>query len=347
MPYVLQPQIAVEGVSCARQDIIFYSLHILCVEITLYCASNARKMQGILNSNLLLPIMFACSTIKRVDMEKVISKAVILAAGHGSRFLPVTKAVPKEMLAVGDKPALHYIIKEAADSGMTDIALVISRDKEVVRHYFDADYPFVNSRPELTMELDDLLSKVNITYIYQDERTGSGSAVALCREFTGGDPFVVLNGDDIVFGEVPVAKQLADAYYATGLTVVGVQERCPEEAVKYGVIKCGKSKDNLTEILQLIEKPSIEGLPSNLCSLGRFLLTPEIYPAIAATPEVNGEVYLTTAIDVVASAHGGVACTFSGQRFDIGDKQGYLTANAYVGAKTYGERYKAFLKTLL
>ena len=200
-----------------------------------------------------------------------IRKAVIPAAGHGTRFLPVTKAMPKEMLAVIDAPAIQYVAKEAADSGVEEILIVINRSKELIRRYFEPDAATCPAERELA----ELISRVKFRFAYQDEATGTANAVMLAREFTGEEPFAVMYGDDVILndGGDPCVKQLADAYARTGKSIVGVQERSPEEAAKYAVVKRGRTDGRLTELLDLVEKPSPDKMPSTLSSLGRYVLT--------------------------------------------------------------------------
>lgn len=276
---------------------------------------------------------------------KRIRKAVIPAAGHGTRFLPVTKAVPKEMLAVIDKPALHYIAKEAADSGIEEILLVISPEKDIIRHYFGAG----ETECVAERELNELIGKVKFSFVVQEYAGGTANAVMLAREFTGDEPFAVMYGDDVIVndGGKPCLAQLAEAYEKTGKTILGVQERAPEEAVKYAVIKKGETQGNLTRVLDIIEKPSdAANLPSTLSSLGRYILTPDIYPAIERAPQFRGEKYLTHAVGLLIP-DGVYACTFEGTRYDIGDKFGYVQANVEMGLRRFGDKMRDYLRTLV
>lgn len=274
-----------------------------------------------------------------------ITKAVIPAAGHGTRFLPVTKAVPKEMLAVIDKPALHYIAKEAADSGIEEILVVISPDKDIIRHYFGAgEEECVAER-----ELNELLRKVKFRFAVQEHAGGTANAVRLAKDFTGDEPFAVMYGDDVIVndGGKPCVAQLAEAYAKTGKTILGVQERVPEEAVKYAVIEKGETEGNLTRVLDIIEKPSdVNNLPSTLSSLGRYILTPDIYDAIERAPQFRGEKYLTHAIALLIP-DGVYACAFEGTRYDIGDKFGYVQANVEMGIRRFGDKMTDYLKGLV
>lgn len=201
-----------------------------------------------------------------------VRKAVIPAAGHGTRFMPITKSVPKEMLVLVDKPAIHYIVEECAESGIEEVAIIVSRGKEAIERYFT---PTLNDTPELKA----LLKKIKITFITQETLNGTGGAILLTKDFVGDEPFAVLFGDDVVVNDVPCIKQLIDAYDETGKTVVGVQEVENELAVLYGAIEKGESHGRFTEFKNLIEKPDINNLPSNLVSLGRFVLSDGIFGA--------------------------------------------------------------------
>lgn len=275
---------------------------------------------------------------------KKVRKAVIPAAGHGTRFLPVTKALPKEMLALIDTPALQYVAQEAADSGIEEILVVINREKELIRRYFCKE----EATCAAERELDDLLERVRFDFVYQDEADGTAGAVLLAREFTADEPFAVMYGDDVIVndGGEPCLKQLIRAYGRTGKTVLGVQERPRQEAAKYAVIRKGRTEGRLTEVLGIVEKPSPDDMPSTLSSLGRYVLTPDIYGAIARAPVFRGEKYLTHAIDLLTDK-GVYAYDFEGVRYDIGDKFGFLQANVEMGLRRYGARMTDYLRGLL
>ncbi len=275
---------------------------------------------------------------------KKVRKAVIPAAGHGTRFLPVTKALPKEMLALIDTPALQYVAQEAADSGIEEILVVINREKELIRRYFCKE----EATCAAERELDDLLERVRFEFVYQDEADGTAGAVLLAREFTADEPFAVMYGDDVIVndGGEPCLKQLIRAYGRTGKTVLGVQERPRQEAAKYAVIRKGRTEGRLTEVLGIVEKPSPDDMPSTLSSLGRYVLTPDIYGAIERAPVFRGEKYLTHAIDLLTDK-GVYAYDFEGVRYDIGDKFGFLQANVEMGLRRYGARMTDYLRGLL
>lgn len=275
----------------------------------------------------------------------LVKKAVIPAAGHGTRFLPVTKAMPKEMLAVIDAPAIQYVVSEAAESGVEEAIIVINRSKEVIRRYFEPD----GASCPAERELAELISRVKFRFVYQDEATGTANAVMLAREFTGDEPFAVMYGDDVIVNEggKPCLAQLMGAYALTGRSIIGVQERPREEAAKYAVVKKGRAEGRLTEVLDLIEKPSPDKMPSTLSSLGRYVLTPAIYDAIERAPEFRGEKYLTHAIALLAGEEGVYAYEFEGKRYDLGDKFGFLQANIEEGRRRFGTKLDTYLKELL
>lgn len=275
-------------------------------------------------------------------MQKV-RKAVIPAAGHGTRFLPVTKAIPKEMLAIIDRPALQYVAEEAAASGIEEILIIISREKDVIKHYFSAEC----EHSVAERDLNALLRSVKFSFVYQDVADGTAGAVSLAKEFTGDEPFAVMYGDDVVIndGGKPCLKQLIEAYEQTECTVLGVQNRPPEEAAKYAVIKKGAENGRLTEVLDIIEKPSPDNMPSTLSSLGRYILTPDIYEAINRAPVFRGEKYLTHAIDLLTEK-GVYAYDFEGTRYDIGDKFGFLQANVELGLRRFDGKMLDYLLAL-
>lgn len=269
-----------------------------------------------------------------------VRKAVIPAAGRGTRFMPITKSVPKEMLVLVDKPAIHYIVEECAESGIEEVAIIVSRGKEAIERYFT---PTLNDTPELKA----LLKKIKITFITQETLNGTGGAILLTKDFVGDEPFAVLFGDDVVVNDVPCIKQLIDAYDKTGKTVVGVQEVENELAVLYGAIEKGESHGRFTEFKNLIEKPDINNLPSNLVSLGRFVLSNGIFGALEQTPMRGTELVLPEAVSTIAKTEGAVAYTFEGAHYDIGNKLGYVIAAADFSLARFGDDFKKHIKTIL
>lgn len=263
-----------------------------------------------------------------------VRKAIIPCAGFGTRFLPATKVVPKELFPIVDTPALSYIVEEAAQSGIEEILIVISPQKEDVKRLFRPNEALNEQLKSVGKQLEyELANKdygVKISFGVQEKMNGNGMVLMVGREFVGDEPFAVLFGDDVMYtgDKAPVTKQLIDAYEKTGgKTIVGCQ--CPPEEIarRCGVMVVGDSVDDkITEVRGIIEKPKA-ALPSKLVSLGRYILTSDIFDMLQKAPVKSGEVYLTDAISLLAEKPGNVyACEFEARRYDIGNKQGFLEA---------------------
>ncbi len=273
-------------------------------------------------------------------MPKVnkIRKAIIPAAGLGTRFLPATKAQPKEMLPIVDKPTIQYIIEEAIDSGIEEILIVTGRSKRAIEDHFDRSVEL-----ELTLKAQgkyDLLglvqelSQVTIHYVRQKEAKGLGHAVLCAKQFVGNEPFAVLLGDDIVDSPVPCLKQLMDVYEDCGHSVLGVQQVAPDKVSSYGIVDPVPVKDGLWLAQDLIEKPAAAEAPSRLAILGRYIIEPEIFELLEATQPGRGdEIQLTDALKRLAQFKPVYAYHFSGRRYDVGDKQGFLEATVEFALK--------------
>ena len=280
-----------------------------------------------------------------------IRKAVIPAAGLGTRFLPATKAQPKEMLPIVDKPCIQYIIEEAIDSGIEEILIITGRNKRAIEDHFDRAVEL-----ELTLKaqgkydllgLVEELSRVTIHYVRQKEPKGLGHAVLCARQFVGDEPFAVLLGDDIVDAEVPVLKQLIDVYDDVGGSVLGVQEVPKDKVSSYGIVKPSPLKEHLWRADDLVEKPSIEEAPSRLAVLGRYIISPEIFGILGKTaPGRGGEIQLTDGLKKLSEREPIYAYQFEGRRYDVGDKQGYLEATVEFALKRPDLR-EPFLRYLL
>ena len=265
---------------------------------------------------------------------------MIPAAGLGTRFLPATKAQPKEMLPIVDKPAIQYIIEEAIESGIEEILIITGRNKRAIEDHFDRSVEL-----ELTLKEKDQydllglveeISDVDIHYIRQKEAKGLGHAVLCAKQFVGKEPFAVLLGDDIVDASVPVLRQLIDVYNDYHGTILGVQEVAPEKVSKYGIVKPEPSplKERLWKVNDIVEKPSIEEAPSRLGVLGRYIIEPEIFELLEfITPGKGGEIQLTDAIHHLTAISPVYAFNFEGRRYDIGEKQGYLEATVEFALK--------------
>lgn len=283
---------------------------------------------------------------------KKVRKAVIPAAGLGTRVLPASKAMPKEMLSIVDKPAIQYIVEEAVKSGIEDILIITSRGKTTVEDHFDR-------APELEAVLksrgkdkiyEDMIAiseLANIAYIRQKEAKGLGHAILCAKTFVGDEPFAVLYGDDVILSEYPACRQLCDAYEEYGLGVVGIKQ-VPEEAiVNYSSMEVKYLRDNLYKITDMVEKPAKDEILSLYSILGRCVLQPEIFDILEKTPVGSGGEYqLTDAMKKLAQVNGMIGVDFVGKRYDMGSKLGILQAIVEVGVKhkEVGEGFTEYLK---
>lgn len=267
---------------------------------------------------------------------KKVTKAVIPAAGLGTRMLPIAHAVPKEMLPIVDRPALSYLVNEAADSGITDILIITNRGKEAIEDYFDysPEYDRRLRASGKTTEADNLQSiadRANIYFMRQKEAKGLGHAVRGAKNFTGNDPFMVLYGDDVIVSETPVCAQLMAVYEKYGLPVVGVKVVPLDLVLKYCTLDARPVIDNIYRVFTMIEKPKPEQVITRFSILGRVLLVPEIYDILDSVAYgAGGELQLTDAMKVLAETHpdgGMTALDFEGRRYDMGSKLGFLEAN--------------------
>ncbi len=262
---------------------------------------------------------------------KKIRKAIIPAAGFGTRFLPATKAQPKEMLPIVDKPAIQFIVEEARKSGIEEILIITGRNKRSIEDHFDKSVELElqlrsHGKYDLLEQVEEI-SDVTIHFIRQKEAKGLGDAILCARQFVGDEPFAVLLGDDIVSAEVPVLSQLIKAYKDMGGSVLGVQKVPKDKVSSYGIVNPEKINENIWKAVSLVEKPEIEDAPSRLAVLGRYILTPEIFDILEHTQPGSGdEIQLTDAINELASIQNVYAYRFEGRRYDIGDKEGFLEA---------------------
>lgn len=263
-----------------------------------------------------------------------VRKAVIPAAGFGTRMLPASKSVPKEMLPIYDKPTLHHIVKEVVDSGITDILIIISKDKGSIEDYFDVnfelEYELNKKSSEISREIHELSKMANIYTIRQKKKNGLGDAIKYAESFVGDEPFAILLGDDIIYNtsdELPCIKQMADIYEKEESPVLGVQEVSWDDVDKYGIVNGVKTSDRITEVESLVEKPSREEATTNLAILGRYIVTPDIFPILHETkPGKNNEIQLTDALNKLAEKRKMIAYDFIGKRYDVGNKLGFVKA---------------------
>ena len=263
-------------------------------------------------------------------MQKI-RKAVIPAAGLGTRFLPATKAQPKEMLPIVDKPAIQFIIEEAIASGIEEILIITGRNKRSIEDHFDRSLE-LEAQLKAQGKYDQLkmveeISEVTIHFIRQKEALGLGHAVLCAKQFVGYEPFAVMLGDDLVDATVPCLSQMIDVYNDLGGSVLGVQEVPADTVSNYGIVTPRAVKPNIWQAMDLVEKPTQEEAPSRLAVLGRYILDPEIFAILEKTePGRGGEIQLTDAIRVLAGQQAVYAYNFFGRRYDIGDKEGFLEA---------------------
>ncbi|SHI74346.1 UTP--glucose-1-phosphate uridylyltransferase GalU [Clostridium intestinale] len=262
-----------------------------------------------------------------------IKKAIIPAAGLGTRFLPATKALPKEMLPIVDKPTMQYIIEEAIASGIEEILIITGRNKKSIEDHFDKSIELEmelekSGKQELLELVRDISEMVDIHFIRQKEPKGLGHAILCAKTFVGNEPFAVLLGDDIVHNdENPCLKQLIDCYSEYKTSILGVQTVSEENVSKYGIVDGLHIEDRVYKVKNLVEKPSKEEAPSNVAILGRYIITPEIFNILEKTkPGKGGEIQLTDALKDLISQEAMYAYNFEGKRYDVGDKLGFLQA---------------------
>ena len=284
-----------------------------------------------------------------------VRKAVIPAAGLGTRFLPATKAMPKEMLPIVDKPTLQYIIEEAVQSGIEDILIITGRNKSAIEDHFDRSVELEmtlekTGKDELLKEVQAISNLVNIHYIRQKEPKGLGHAIHYAKSFVGNEPFAVLLGDDVVYNETPCLKQMMSMYDQYQASILGVQEVPDEDVSKYGIVAGKKIHDKLYRVDDLVEKPKLEEAPSNVAILGRYIISPAIFPLLEKTkPGSGNEIQLTDALKDLAKQEKMLAYVFHGRRYDVGNKQGFLEATVEhaLRREDLKEDFLTYLKTII
>ena len=284
-----------------------------------------------------------------------VRKAIIPAAGLGTRFLPATKAQPKEMLPIVDKPTIQYIIEEAVASGIEEILIITGRNKKSIEDHFDKSV-------ELEMELEkagkqemlDMVRRisdmVDIHYIRQKEPRGLGHAIHCAKSFVGNEPFAVMLGDDVVDSEVPCLKQLIDCFNEYKTTILGVQTVDPKNVDKYGIVDGLHIEDRVYKVKRLVEKPSVDEAPSNVAILGRYIITPQIFEILENTkPGKGNEIQLTDALLELIKHEAMYAYDFEGRRYDVGDKLGFLQATVEYALRKEELRdgFIEYLKTII
>jgi len=280
-----------------------------------------------------------------------VKKAIIPAAGLGTRVLPASKSIPKEMLPIVDKPAIQYIVEEAVKSGIEDILIITNRGKSAIEDHFDRSPELegrllASGKQKMYDEVVALSKMANIQYVRQKETKGLGHAVYCAKTFVGDDPFAVLYGDDVVLGDVPACKELCDAYDEFGLGVAGVKYVPSEQIGKYCSLNVKELRKGIFSVSDMVEKPAPEEIISNYAILGRVVLPAEIFSILENTPAgAGGEIQLTDAMKVLARTKGMVGVEFSGTRYDMGNKLGMLKAIVETGLThdEIGEDFKKYL----
>lgn len=281
-----------------------------------------------------------------------VRKAIIPAAGLGTRFLPATKAQPKEMIPIVDKPTIQYIVEEAVSAGIEDILIISGRNKRAIEDHFDKSYELEEElhrkgKQELLSVVEEISNIANIHYIRQKEAKGLGHAIYCAKSFIGDEPFAVMLGDDIVDSQVPCIKQLMNVYNEYQTTILGVQKVPLQDVTKYGVIGGNQIDERVYKVKGLVEKPEVEQAPSNIAILGRYIISPRIFEFLeSATPGKNGEIWLTDALQKLMEQEAMYAFDFEGDRYDVGDRIGFLKATVEFALKReeLKDDFAAFLK---
>ncbi len=285
----------------------------------------------------------------------MIKKAVIPAAGLGTRFLPATKAQPKEMLPIIDTPVIQYVVQECVDSGIEDILIISGKGKRSIEDHFDRNYELETrihekEDEEIYMQLKHIENMANIHFIRQKELNGLGDAIYHARFHCGSEPFAVLLGDTIIDSVIPVIQQLIDTYEQYKQTIIAVETVPKERVSRYGIVGGEKMSDKLMQLNELVEKPDIKSAPSNLAIAGRYILTPEIFSALEKTPRGKAnEIQLTDALRLLLKRENMIAQTIEGKRFDIGNKLDFLktTFEFALKRKEFAEPLKQYLTEVL
>lgn len=285
----------------------------------------------------------------------MIRKAVIPAAGLGTRFLPATKSMPKEMLPIIDIPTIQYVVQEAVDSGIEDILIISGKGKRAIEDHFDRNFELEARLEEKEdqawyTEMRRLADMANIHFVRQKEANGLGDAIYYARHHVGNEPFAVLLGDTIMDSVIPVTQQLVDTYEQYGASVIAVEEVPADKVNRYGIVGGTPLSDSIRELTTLIEKPSIEAAPSNLAIAGRYVLTPEIFSAIEQTPKgKNGEIQLTDSLLLLLKRESIYSHHIEGVRHDIGNKLDFLktTVEFALKRKEFAAPFRAFLHEIL
>jgi len=283
-----------------------------------------------------------------------ITKAVFPVAGLGTRFLPATKASPKEMLPLVDKPLIQYVVEEAIASGIEEIIIITGRGKRAIEDHFDISFELEDvlrrkGKRKLLAEVQKISNMLDICYVRQKEPSGLGHAILCAKNLVKGEPFAVLLGDDVIDAKVPVLRQMLEVYYTYNAPVIAIQEVDRSQVSNYGIIKATRVEEGVYRVTDMVEKPSVDKAPSNLAIIGRYILTPDIIELLKKTRPGSGkEIQLTDALRDLAKTRPVYAYKFRGKRYDAGDKLGFLKATVEFALKNeeFGEDFRSYLKTL-
>lgn len=286
---------------------------------------------------------------------KKVRKAVIPAAGLGTRFLPATKATPKEMLPIVDTPTLQLIIEEVIHSGIEDVLIITGRGKKAIEDHFDKSYELEtelekSGKFEMLQAVQEISTMINLHYVRQHEARGLGDAIHCAKSFVGEEPFAVLLGDDIVDADPPCLKQMLEVYDRYGASVLGVQTVPEADVSKYGIIAGEQVENRVYRVSDMVEKPSVEQAPSRVAVLGRYIITPEIFRHIEQTkPGAGGEIQLTDALKSLSAEQPMYAYDFIGRRYDVGNKLGFLQATVEYALRREDlkDEFLAYLKEIV
>lgn len=287
-------------------------------------------------------------------MSNSITKAIFPAAGLGTRFLPATKASPKEMLPLVDKPLIQYVVEEAISSGIEEIVIITGRGKRAIEDHFDISYELEDilrqkGKRKLLSEVQKISNMVDICYVRQKEPCGLGHAILCAKNLVRNESFAVLLGDDIIDAETPVLKQMLEMYDTYNAPVVAIQEVDRSQVSSYGIIKTTQVDERVYKISDMVEKPRIEEAPSNLAIIGRYILTPDIIGLLEKTAPGSGkEIQLTDALKELAKRRPVYGYKFQGKRYDAGDKLGFIQATVEIALKNkeFGDQFREYLKSL-
>ena len=284
-----------------------------------------------------------------------VKKAVIPAAGYGTRLLPASKAIPKEMIPIVDRPTIQYVIEEAIEAGIEEVLIITSKNKQEIEDHFDRDLELEmvlkeKEKYDIKKEVDRISNMIDIHYVRQKEQKGLGHAISCAETFVGDDPFAVILGDDLVVSQKPAIGQLMEVYENKEAPILGVQDVPEKNVNKYGIVKY-KEKQGKSYLLEdMIEKPTIKEAPSNLAILGRYVITPDIFPIIENTDRgKGGEIQLTDALKTLSKKRDVYAHNFTGERYDVGNKMGFLRATVEfaLNREEFATEFEEYLKNLL